>query len=305
MSDHPAGRAALPELQRPLRQLADQDCRDLALQVGERAGRGRRTAGPGQDRHPDRHPSPAAKGRQVRAPRPHHHRRGTPLRRAPEGGAEGAARLGGRADPDRDADPAHAGIVARRPARFFGNRDAAAEAPGDQDLRHQMVQRPGARSLPARVQARRPGVLPAQRSRHHREHEGKVANPAARGTHGDRPRPVAGARTGTRDARIHPAEAQPAAVLDHHRDRHRQPACQYHRHQPRRQVRPGATAPVARPRRPFAPPGLCLPADPRRRQADGAGQTPPRCDPGHGRTRFRLFPRHARPGNSRRRRGPR
>ncbi|MCK7500914.1 MAG: DEAD/DEAH box helicase [Comamonadaceae bacterium] len=45
------------------------------------------------------------------------HRRGAPLRRAPQGGDEGAARRGRRADADRHADPAHAGHGARGPAR--------------------------------------------------------------------------------------------------------------------------------------------------------------------------------------------
>jgi transcription-repair coupling factor (superfamily II helicase) len=54
---------------------------------------------------------------EVQAPGPAHHRRGAPLRRAPQGGDEGAARRGRRADADRDADPAHAGHGAGRPAR--------------------------------------------------------------------------------------------------------------------------------------------------------------------------------------------
>ena len=66
---------------------------------------------------------------------PGHHRRGAPLRRAAEGGAEEAARRGRRADAHRDADPAHAGDVARGHARLLGDRHRAAAAPGDQDLR--------------------------------------------------------------------------------------------------------------------------------------------------------------------------
>jgi transcription-repair coupling factor (superfamily II helicase) len=86
---------------------------------------------------------------------------------------------------------------------------------------------------------------------------------AARGAHRRRPRPDARARAGTRDARVRAAALQRAAVLHHHRDRHRRADRQHHRHQPGRQVRPGAAAPAARPRRPQPPPGLCLP--------DGAG----------------------------------
>ena len=65
---------------------------------------------------------------------PRHHRRGAPLRRAPEGAAEDAARRSRRADADRDADPAHARHGARRAARFLGDRDRAAAAPRDQDF---------------------------------------------------------------------------------------------------------------------------------------------------------------------------
>ena len=55
--------------------------------------------------------------RQVQAPGPAGHRRGAPLRRAPQGGDQGDARRGRRADAHRHADPAHAGHGARRPAR--------------------------------------------------------------------------------------------------------------------------------------------------------------------------------------------
>ena len=97
------------------------------------------------------------------------HRRGAPLRRAPQGGDEGAARRGRRAHAHRDADPAHARHGARRPARPVGDRDRAAAAPGDQDLRAQRRQRHDPRGGAARAEARRPGLLPAQRSRDDRE----------------------------------------------------------------------------------------------------------------------------------------
>ena len=48
------------------------------------------------------------------------------------------------------------------------------------------------------------------------------------------------------------------------------PTREHHRDQPRRQVRPGAAAPAARPRRPLAPPGLRLPAGARRRGPDAS-----------------------------------
>ena len=101
-----------------------------------------------QRRHRHRHAQAAVEGREVRAPGPGDHRRGAPLRRAPEGGAEAAARRGRRADAHRHADPAHAGAVARRPARFLGDRHRAAAAPRDQDLRHAVFRGHRARSLP-------------------------------------------------------------------------------------------------------------------------------------------------------------
>ncbi len=73
-----------------------------------------RGPGRGHDRHRDRHAQAAAGRRQVQGPGPRHHRRGAPLRRAPEGAPEAPARRGGRADAHRDADPAHARDVARR-----------------------------------------------------------------------------------------------------------------------------------------------------------------------------------------------
>ena len=49
------------------------------------------------------------------------------------------------------------------------------------------------------------------------------------------------------------------------------PTRQHHHHQPRRPLRPGAAAPAARPRRPLAPPRLCLPD-----RADAQGDRPGR-----------------------------
>jgi transcription-repair coupling factor (superfamily II helicase) len=129
-----------PDLLRPLCRLAGEGGGDLALPFRQGADRGDQAARRRQDRRAGRHPSPAAEGRGVLAPGPGDHRRRTPLRRAPEGGAEGAARRGGHPHPDRHADPAHAGHEPGRPARFLGDRHAAAEAAGHQDLRHALVQ---------------------------------------------------------------------------------------------------------------------------------------------------------------------
>ncbi len=95
-------------------------------------------AGRGSARHRHRHPQAPAEGREVQEPRARHHRRGAPLRRAPEGAAEGAARRGRRADAHRHPDPAHAGDVARRTARFFRHQHRARSgvSPSRRSSRH-------------------------------------------------------------------------------------------------------------------------------------------------------------------------
>ena len=122
---HAARRAAFPDLLGPLCRLAGQNRRALAL--SHRQGNRRRAerARHGRDRHRHRHAQAAFARREVRAARPGDRRRGAPLRRAPEGGAEGAARGGRRAHAHRDADSAHARDVAGGPARPFGDRHRA------------------------------------------------------------------------------------------------------------------------------------------------------------------------------------
>ncbi len=134
--DDAARRAALPDLLRPLRRLAGEDRRALALpQRRRRSRRVARRPRRRRDRHRHRHAQAAPEGRQVQEPGARHHRRGAPLRRAPEGGAEEAARRGRRAHAHRDADPAHARDVARGHPRLLGDRHRAAAAPRDQDVR--------------------------------------------------------------------------------------------------------------------------------------------------------------------------
>ena len=58
----------------------------------------------------------------------------------------------------------------------------------------------------------------------HRAHARAAGEAAARGAHRGGARPDARARARARDARLHRAALQRAAVLDHHRDRHRHPA---------------------------------------------------------------------------------
>ena len=62
----------------------------------------------------------------------------------------------------RDADPAHAAHVARRPARHLGDRDAAGGPPPDPHVRRRVRRGADQAGARARDRARRPGVLPAQ-----------------------------------------------------------------------------------------------------------------------------------------------
>ncbi len=87
-------------------------------------------AGGRPDRRDDRHAPAGAAGREVQGSGPGHHRRGAAFRRAPEGGAEEAARRGRPADADRDADPAHPEHGDGRAARPVDHRHAAGAPPG-------------------------------------------------------------------------------------------------------------------------------------------------------------------------------
>ncbi len=68
--------------------------------------------------------------------------------------------------------PRTLGDVARGSARLLGDRHRAAEAPGHQDVRLALLRRADPRSGAARAQARRAGVLRAQRDRDHPQHGG-------------------------------------------------------------------------------------------------------------------------------------
>ncbi len=117
----------------------------------------------------------------------------------------------------------------------------------------------------------------------------KLDDAAARGAHPRGARPDGRARAGSGDARLLPPALQRAAVHHHHRDRHRHPHRQHHHHEPRRPLRPGAAAPAARPRRPLAPPGLCLPAGGQHGRPHRAGEETAGSDPGDGAARQRLL----------------
>ena len=83
----------------------------------------------------------------------------------PQGAAEGAAHAGRRADPDGDADPAHAADGDGGAARDLDHRDAARRPPGDPHLRLPLGQGPAGRGDPARACARRAALLRPQPDR--------------------------------------------------------------------------------------------------------------------------------------------
>ncbi len=302
-ADDAARGAALRELQRPLRAVAGEDRRAVPVPQPEGDRRGRRGAGRRVGRHRHRHAPADPEGGGVQEPRPRHHRRGAPLRRAPEGEPQAPARRGGRPHPHRHAHPAHARHVARGAARLLRHRHGAAAAPRHQDVRLPPVARHHPRGGDARVEARRPGLLPLERGRHDREPARDPREAASRGAHRRRPRPDARARPRARDARLLPPEGQRPAVLDDHRDRHRRAHRQHDPHRPRRPLRSRPAAPAARARGPLAPPGLRLPAHaarggPQRQRQEAPGGDPDDGGPGRG-----LLPRHARPRDPRRGRG--
>jgi transcription-repair coupling factor (superfamily II helicase) len=74
---------------RPLWQVAGEDCRAVALSQRQGSEAGARRHGRRQRGHRRRHAQAAVSRRQVQAPGPAGHRRGTPLRRAPQGSDEG------------------------------------------------------------------------------------------------------------------------------------------------------------------------------------------------------------------------
>jgi transcription-repair coupling factor (superfamily II helicase) len=147
-------------------------------------------------RHRRRHAQAAQRGREVQAPGPADHRRGAPLRRAPQGGDQGLRAevdvltltatpiprtLGMALEGLRDLS-----VIATAPQRRWRSRPSC-------DPRQRRDPRGGA----ARAEARRPGLLPAQRGRDDREPARQAGRAAARGAHRRRPRPDARARAGS------------------------------------------------------------------------------------------------------------
>ena len=119
----------------------------------------------------------------------------------------------------------------------------------------------------------------------------------------DRARPDEGAPARERDARLYREARQRAGLQRDHRIGPRHPERQHHDHQPRRSLRPCPAVPVARTRRPFAPKGLRVSADPGRTHHHARRQAADRraARAGRVRERRRLQARDGRPRASRRR----
>ncbi len=273
--DHAAGAAAPAEFPRPLRRLAGAHRGAVAL---PHRARRRQAVLEGLEqrhgRHRHRHPPAAARARALPAISgliivDEEHRFGVRDKER----LQGAARRSARADADRHADPAHAQHGARRAARPVADHDAA--------RRRAWRSRPSSSSGTRRRCARRCCASCAAAARctscttRCRRIEKIAAElralvPEAERAH--RPRADARARARAADGRLLPSALQPAGVHHHHRERHRRADGQHHHDQPRRPLRAGAAAPAARPRRPLAPPRLCLPD---RAVAQGADRAMP------------------------------
>ena len=110
-------------------------CRSASRQLSrmvtaKEAAETKRGLADGSHQHRRRHPRPARQGHRVRRSRPADRRRGAAFRRLAQGEAEGAQGRRPRADPDRDADPAHPAARADRRARDEPDRHAAGRPPG-------------------------------------------------------------------------------------------------------------------------------------------------------------------------------
>ena len=125
--------SALRNFQATIRAVPAHRRNDQPLPHAEAGQRNFAKSGSRQSRHPDRHPPPALKGREVRRPRPAGGGRGTALRRPPQRTHQADAHRSRRAHHVSDADSAHAAHVAGRPARHERDRNAAQRSHGDSD----------------------------------------------------------------------------------------------------------------------------------------------------------------------------
>ena len=224
---HVARTAASPDVRRPVRGLAGADRAALALPRPRRAGRGGTRPRGRHRRHRHRYPQAARRRHPVQAAGTRGHRRGAPLRRAPEGTIQGAAGRGRRAHPDRDADPPHPRHGALRPSRPLAHRHPPGETAVDPDVRSQMGPGDAPRSPATRDPPRRADLLRAQQGREHRADCRRRAR-ARSGCPGEgRARTDARTRPGADDARLLSPSIPGAGVHHDHRDGDRHPQRQH------------------------------------------------------------------------------
>jgi hypothetical protein len=172
-----------------------------------------------------------------------------------------------RADADGHADPAHAALLAHRPARPHAAADAAARPHAHHHARAAVGRRGHRGRHPPRARPRRTGLLRAQPRavpRHRRGERLRALVP-------DAPSASRTARCRRRSSTCTCAssskDAPDPAHHVHHRERPRRADGEHAHRGPRRLVRPGPALPDPRPRRPLAPPRILLPARARRRHA--------------------------------------
>jgi transcription-repair coupling factor (superfamily II helicase) len=139
----------------------------------------------------------------------------------------------------------------------------AAEAAVDQDLRRAVFRGRDPRGALRELKRGGPGLLPAQRDRHHREHarEARELLPEARIRIGHGQMPERELEQVMRDFYQQRCNVLLCSTIIE--TGHRRADGEHDHHQSRRHVRPRAAAPASRARRPLASPGVCVPADAR------------------------------------------
>ena len=159
---HHPRRAALDDVRGALRRPAGQGRHGLPLPHRLAAEEDARRLHEGRDRRARGDAQAAQHRRASQGPRPRHRRRGTALRRAPEGTAAQPQAAGGRDEPLGHADTAHPADEPERHPRHLGDRDGAARPPRDPHLHRRVQGRPRAYRHREGARSRGPGVLPAQ-----------------------------------------------------------------------------------------------------------------------------------------------
>ena len=222
-------------------------------------------------RHRHRHAPPAEQGRPLQGPGPRRRRRGAAVRGRGEGEAQAAPPRGRRADPVRDADPAHAQPGDGRHPRPQRHRDAARGPAADPDPGRRGLGGARPRRDPARARPRRPGLLRPQPGRDDRG-AGRAAPPAPAGCAiRRRARPDAGGCAREGDDRLRRRGGRRARVHDDHRIGARHPEREHDHHRSRGHARIGAALPASRAGGSVVAAGLRLPALPAAGTALGRG----------------------------------